>query len=235
MKIIISPSKTQSPNYEKKFEDKELLFPKKHKKVLAMLRKHTKASLRNGMKIKDDLLHNTYKNIKNYNKLEEFQAFYGFTGLVFFNMDRNSYSVEDLKYIEENVRILDAFYGVLEPGTLIKPYRLDMKMQLGINLYKHWDISEYFKDELIINLASDEFSKMIDKDMITVSFFQDKTGKHVNQPTYAKMARGRFVDFMVKNKITSVEEVKTFNLDGYCLNEDLSSVSNLIFTRKKQQ
>lgn len=231
MKVIISPSKTQRPDYTNRFESKPLLYPKKHKKLLAMLRKHTKASLRNGMKISDDLLNQTYKNIKNYNQLDEFQAFYGFTGLVFFNMDKESYQEEELSYLEKHVRILDAFYGVLEPGTLIKPYRLDMKMNLGINLYKHWDIDDHFKDDVIINLASDEFSKNITLPMVTISFLQNKDGKFKTQATYSKMARGKLLDYMIKNKVEDIEGIKSFKEDEYQYNNELSKEDLIVFTR----
>lgn len=231
MKIIVSPSKTQKPDYKKRFEDKDLLFPKEHKKLLALMRKQTKQSLASVMKIKGDLLNITYHNIKNYKSNKAFQAFYSFDGLVFKNLDKTSYKEEELAYIEEYVSILDAYYGILEPATLIKPYRCDMKMNFGINLYKHWDISSYYENELIINLASDEFSKMIKEPMITISFLQYKEGIYKNQATYSKMARGKMLDFCIKNKIKTIESIKRFNLDNYSFNQELSSENLIVFTR----
>lgn len=232
MKIILSPSKTQSPHEMRHYTDKELLFPKEHKKVLAAVRKLKKTELKTKWKLSKDLVESTYSTIKNYNTLNTFQAFDAFTGLVFFNMDRESYTKEEHDYIETHVRILDAFYGVLEPGTLIKPYRLDMKVPIGLNLYKHWNITSYFKEEVIINLASTEFSKMITSPtMLTISFLQNKDGKFVNQATYSKMARGKFADYMIKNKLTQIDDLKSFDLDGYSFNQDLSDNSTLVFTR----
>lgn len=231
MKIIVSPSKTQKPNHNADFEPKELLFPKKHKKILSLLRKQTKEDLQRVMKIKGLLLDRTYQNIKNYSKLDSFQAFFSFDGLVFKNLDKDSYQLDEMKYIESNITVLDAFYGILEPGTLIKPYRLDMKMNFGINLYHHWDLNEYFKNQVIINLASDEFSKLITEPMITISFLQNKNGKFVNQATYSKMARGIMLDYLIKNKITQISDIKLFNKDGYEYNSDLSDDSLIVFTR----
>jgi cytoplasmic iron level regulating protein YaaA (DUF328/UPF0246 family) len=232
MKIILSPSKTQKPHRMTHYSEKELLFESKHKKILAALRKLSKSDLQRIMKLSDDLLNQTYTNIKNYNSLESFQAFDAFTGLVFLNMSRDRYQPEEYKYIEKHLRILDAFYGILEPGTLIKPYRLDMKMDIGLPLYKHWDITDYFKDEIIINLASTEFSKMIQSDtMVTISFLQNKEGKYVNQATYSKMARGKFVNFMVENKVTTIEELFSFNQEGYIYNPKLSDNKTVVFTR----
>lgn len=232
MKIILSPSKTQKPHQKNHYESKELLFPSKHKKVLAALRKLQKADIKLRMKLSKDLLDQTFSNIKNYNSLEQFQAFDAFTGLVFFNMNRDLYQIEEYKYIEEHVRILDACYGILQPGTLIKPYRLDMKMDIGLSLYKHWDINPYFKDDIIINLASNEFSKMIQSNkMISIAFLQNKEGKFINQATYSKMARGKFADFMILNKVTTIKELFSFNQDGYIFNPELSDEKTLVFTR----
>lgn len=232
MKIILSPSKTQKPHTNTFYSSRDILFPSEHKKVLAALRKLKKTDIQTKMKLSKDLLEQTYANIKNYNTLEQFQAFDAFTGLVFFNMDRDSYKEEEHLYIEQNIRILDAFYGILEPGTLIKPYRLDMKMPIGLNLYTHWNVTPYFGDEIIINLASNEFSKMIQSEnMITISFLQNKEGRFINQATYSKMARGKFADFMIKNKITEIDALFTFKVDGYTYNPELSSKKGIVFTR----
>ena len=232
MKIILSPSKTQSPHKKKNYSSKDLLFPREHKKVLATLRKLRKTDIKSKMKLSKELLESTYSNIKNYNTLEEFQAFDAFTGLVFFNMDRDSYSIPEHEFIEKHIRILDAFYGLLEPGTMIKPYRLDMKMPIGMNLYKHWDITPYFKDEIIINIASSEFSKMIVSiNMVTICFLQNKDGKYVNQATYSKQARGKFADYMIKNKVEEISDLYRFNEDGYTYNNELSNDNTITFTR----
>lgn len=231
MKIVISPSKTMEMHKCKYLDEKELLFPKKQKKVLGILKKFSKTDLSFALSIKGNILENTFKLIKDYNNLDSYHAFTSYTGLVFKNLDRESYTQEDYNYISNHVCILDAFYGIVEPGTLIKQYRLDMKAKIGINLYKHWDISDYFSDELIINLASNEFSTMIKKFMINIGFLQNKNGAFVNQATYSKMARGKFLNYLIQNKITSLEEMKEFQEENYVFNESLSDEFNLIFTR----
>lgn len=231
MLIVISPSKTMLYKNSEYLENKPLIYPKKHKKVLAQLRKLSKSEIGRVYNIKDDLLSKTYSNIKDYSKNESYQAFPSFTGLVFFNLDRDNYKQAEYDYIAKNLRILDAFYGVLEPGTLVKPYRLDMKTKIGINLYKHWNIDSYFKDDIIINLASTEFSNMITKPMININFLQSKNGNYINQATYSKQARGLFLDYLIKNKIEDRKLMQEFNLDNYSYNRELSDISNITFTR----
>ena len=232
MKIILSPSKTMDLKKSEYLEDKELLYPKETKKVLASLRKLTKKDIAKAYKIDGDLLSNTYQSIKNYTKNDSYHAFPSFTGLVYFNIDKENYKETEYEYIKNHVRILDALYGVLEPGTLIKPYRLDMKTRIGLNLYKHWNINSYFDDELVINLASKEFSQMV-YNKIDVEFYQESNGEFKSQATFSKMARGKCLDYMVKHNVQTLEELKRFNIDGYQYNEKLSSEFVVAFSRIK--
>ena len=232
MKIIISPTKTQTMNNSEYLKDKELLFLKDHNRLLSIINKLTKDDIINIMKINKKMLDNTFNNIINYHKLPVSHAFTTYNGLVFKGLNKDLYKEREYHYIEANLRILDAFYGVVEPGTLIKPYRLDMKMNIGVNLYKYWDITPYFKDELIINLASSEFSKMvIGCNLINISFLQEKKDKFVNQATYSKQARGKFLNYLILNQITSTNLMKKYNVDGYNFNTKLSSETELVFTR----
>lgn len=231
MIIIMSPSKTMNYQKTEYLEDQPLIYPTKHQKVFSALKKLKKADIADAYKIKGDLIDKTYMNIMNYNQNPMYHAFPSFTGLVFFNLDKNAYQAKEYAYIAKHIRILDAFYGVLEPGTLIKPYRLDMKTKLSINLYKHWDVSEYFKKDIIINLASTEFSKMIKLPMININFLQNKDHKFINMATYSKQARGMFLDYLIKHNIEHIEEMKKFSKDNYTYNQALSDESNLTFTR----
>lgn len=234
MKIVISPSKTMNPCTSKHLSNRGLLFPKEHKKVLSTLRKLSKSKVSEAYNIKDTLLDQTYHNIKNYSANTEMHAFESFTGLVYFNLQKDSYTAKEYTYIEDHVRILDAFYGVLEPGTLIKPYRLDMKTKLGFNLYIHWDVNSYFMDDVVLNLASNEFSKMLNVPMISVHFLQEINGTYKNQATYSKQARGLFLNYMILNEIKDLEKLKEFMEDGYQFNKEQSDSSNLTFTRSKR-
>ena len=144
MKIIISPSKTQNPHRSTYLSDKEIIYLSKHKEILAILSKLSKADLKRIMKIDRRLLDDTYDNLNNFANIEPFHAFESFSGLVFKGLDKELYQTKEYDYIKSHLVILDAFYGVLEPGSLIKQYRLDMKMKIGINLYSFWDVENYF-------------------------------------------------------------------------------------------
>ena len=48
---------------------------------------------------------------------------------------------------------------------------------------------------------------------------------------YAKKARGLMSQYIIKNKIDKVEELKLFDQAGYFYNDNLSNTKELIFTR----
>ncbi len=232
MKIVISPSKTQKLTKSSNLKDTKIIYLSKHKKILSQLRKLSKTDLKKIMKINDQLLETTYLNIKNYSKLGLYHAFESFNGLVFKGLQKELYLSKEYDYIKNNLIILDAFYGILEPGTLINPYRLDMKMKIGINLYDFWDITGYFENELVINLASNEFSKLIEKtNFINISFLQKKNDNYVNQPTYSKQERGRFLNYLILGNIEDIQKMKEYDANSYSFNSKLSDEKNIIFTR----
>ena len=245
MKIIFSPSKEMREEniFEQKIE--EHTMPRFEEKTLFLNKKLKNKSLdeiANIMKLKGNLLEKTYENIKNFDKLKSIPAISMYYGVAFKELDLIDYSKENLNYLADNVFILSAFYGASSPFDLLKNYRLDMTMNiLEGGLYNFWkkDINDYLqsilkKDEILLNLASGEFSKLIDKkviDIISLDFREEKNGIFKSVSSYSKQARGKFLDYIIKNRIEDVEEIKNIEIAGYKFNKNLSDERNLIFTR----
>ena len=245
MKIIFSPSKEMREEniFEQKIE--EHTMPRFEEKTLFLNKKLKNKSLdeiANIMKLKGNLLEKTYENIKNFDKLKSIPAISMYYGVAFKELDLIDYSKENLNYLADNVFILSAFYGASSPFDLLKNYRLDMTMNiLEGGLYNFWkkDINDYLqsilkKDEILLNLASGEFSKLIDKkviDIISLDFREEKNGIFKSVSSYSKQARGKFLDYIIKNRIEDVEEIKNIEIAGYKFNENLSDERNFIFIR----
>lgn len=187
------------------------------------------------MQIKGDLLENVYETYKRFGHTGILPAVQAYNGIAFRQIPVESYSDEDLNYLEDHVRILSAMYGTLTPLTGMSAYRLDMKMKVGdTNLYTYWskEVTGIFQGEaLIVNLASTEFSKLVKLPMLTVNFKEYKQGKLKTIGTNAKKARGMMVNFMVKNRIEDPHGIKGFNEEGWTYAEDLSSSSEMLFVR----
>ena len=246
MKIIFSPSKEMREENifeNKKIEFTEPKFKDKTNILIGILKEKSLSEIENIMKLKGDLLNKTYRDIQDYDKLKFIPAISMYYGVSFKELNLEDYSEKSLEYLKNNLLILSALYGVLLAFDLVKKYRLDMTMSIiDKGLYNFWkkDINDYIsnilsKDEVLLNLASGEFSKLIDNkkiSMINIDFKEEKDGAYKSVSTYSKKARGQFLNYLIKNQIANLEDIKKIKLDGYSLNKDLSDEKNLIFTRK---
>ena len=246
MKIIFSPSKEMREENifkNKKIEFTESKFKDKTNILIDILKEKSISEIENIMKLKGELLNKTYKDIQDYDKLKSIPAISMYYGVSFKELNLEDYSEKSLKYLKNNLLILSALYGVSLAFDLLKKYRLDMTMSIiDKGLYNFWkkDINDYIsnilsKDEVLLNLASSEFSKMIDSkkiSIINVDFKEEKDGAYKSVSTYSKKARGQFLNYLVKNQIDNLEDIKKIKLEGYSLNNTLSDEKNFIFTRK---
>ncbi|GAU78186.1 YaaA family protein [Fusibacter sp. 3D3] len=238
MKIIMSPSKTQrTPSSESPL----CYSPEKHityfspeqdtltNQVISTLLLEDFSRI---YKDKSDYYETHYKN---FNKHERLPAIHSYTGLVFKQLELQNYNKADFNYIDQHLIILSALYGMTSPFDPIKPYRLDFQMKIkNLNLYTHWHdyIQALFKEnEIIIDLASNEFSKMVTLPKITIHFREDTQGKLINKATFAKMARGKMIHLMTKERIKTVKALKSVTFDGYAFNASISDSNNLYYVR----
>jgi cytoplasmic iron level regulating protein YaaA (DUF328/UPF0246 family) len=145
------------------------------------------------------------------------------------------------------LRILSGLYGVLRPLDLMQPYRLEMGTKFPVgkskNLYEFWKAkitkqlnSELEKDELFINLASNEYFDAVDvkalKVPVIIPEFKDyKDGKLKMISFFAKKARGMMVRYIIDTNAETIEDLKGFNYEGYAFDANLSKGNRLVFTR----
>ena len=222
MKIIFSPSKEMREENifeSKKIEFTESKFKDKTNILIGILKEKSLSEIENIMKLKGELLNKTYKDIQDYDKLKFIPAISMYYGVSFKELELEDYSEKSLKYLKNNLLILSALYGVLLAFDLVKKYRLDMTMSIiDKGLYNFWkkDINDYIlnifsKDEVLLNLASGEFLKVIDNKkipMINIDFKEEKDGVYKSVSTYSKKARGQFLNYLVKNQIDNLEDIK---------------------------
>ena len=246
MKIIFSPSKEMREENifeNKKIEFTEFKFKDKTNILMSVLKEKSIDEIKNIMKLKGELLNKTYKNIQNHKKLKNVPAISMYYGVSFKELELGDYSEKSLEYLKNNLLILSALYGISMPFDLLKKYRLDMSMSImDKGLYSFWkkDVTDYIsnildKNEILLNLASGEFSKVIDNKkilMINIDFKEEKDGVYESVSTYSKKARGKFLNYLIKNQINNLEDIKNVELDKYSLNKDLSDEKNFVFTRK---
>ncbi len=236
MKIILSPSKTQSVKCPTKQESKKLLNEDKSLYLMKLLKEMSKSDLGHTFKIKDKLLEETFDLYQNEDFKEmKYDPINCYSGVVFDAISSREYSGQKRQYLDEHLVILSAMFGVIEPGQSIWSYRLDFKTKLNnLDLYEYWqdDIIEYFKDEkVIINLASIEFSsllKPIAEKLINIHF-READGRVISYR--AKKARGTMADAIIGNMVENVEDLKDFIIDDYWFDELMSDDKNYFYIK----
>ena len=205
------------------------------------------------MKLSDNLAELNFDRFQNFGDAQQAskQAILAFTGDTYKDMPLEDYTKDDFAAAQKHVRILSGLYGVLRPLDLIYPYRLEMgtklKTERGKTLYEYWGdrVTEEINKELegdddaiIVNCASNEYFKVIDKKklagtVITPVFKDYSKGKYKVISFYAKRARGMMADFVVRNRIDSVDGLREFTGGGYAYDEDSSTPKKPVFLRKQ--
>ena len=253
MKIIISPAK--SLDFEKQLPTEEFSIPNflsESKVINDSLKKRSPGELKSLMSISEKLAdlnwnrNNSFKIPFNVDNARP--SIFTFSGDVYNGLDAYSLSLDQIKNAQGSLRILSGLYGMLKPLDLIQAYRLEMGTKLNVNgsanLYDFWKnkitkkLNEEIKEnELFINLASNEYSSVIDKKELKTSIispiFKDmKNGKLKIISFYAKKARGMMVRYILDNNINNQEDFKGFNYGGYSFSKQETDNSNeLVFIR----
>lgn len=252
MKIVISPAK--SLNYETEVPTNEFTdaaFLKQATTIQKTLKKKKPKQLMELMDISEKLAELNWQRNQEWSlpfSLENArQAVFAFDGDVYSGLDVYTLPSEKLDVLQDKLRILSGLYGLLKPLDLMQAYRLEMGTSIKIgtkkNLYEFWKKTitdtlnkELQKDELFINLASNEYFSAVDVKklkvpVITPEFKDYKDGQLKMISFFAKKARGLMVRYIIDNNVETLEELKNFNYEGYAFDANLSSDKKLVFTR----
>jgi len=246
MKIIISPAKKLDNSVKVQNSKMNPSFLSVSTKLIQILKGKSISELKDLMGLSDNLAQLNWQRFQHWDILNRntYKALELFNGAVYEGIDAKNFNKSNKDFAQNNLRILSGLYGILKPNDLILPYRLEMGTKLktikGNNLYRFWqdklhqNIGDELNNEVLINLASNEYSKVlklnkIKSEVITPVFKDYKNGKLKVISFFAKKARGEMVNFIIKNKITSFEELKLFKNNGYAFSDENNG--NILFIR----
>lgn len=237
MKIIIAPAKVMK-NKQLNIMQTDLLFPDKTANLYQYLQKYNIEDLHDIMKISFKMAQTVYDYYHN-DDINTTPAIFCYQGTVLKQLNLNTYNDTDFEYLDKYLTILSAYYGILKYNTGITPYRLDMTMKLDIDLYQYWqkEIDTYYKNEdYLISLASNEFIKMVNHpNIVNLDFVENRGDKLTRNSMYVKQARGKMLDIMIKNKITSLSALKEVTFDDYIYQPSLSTDNNFVYIRNSKK
>ncbi|RKG50982.1 peroxide stress protein YaaA [Acinetobacter cumulans] len=257
MLALISPAKTL--DYETALPTDQHTLPRllEHSQALIDVSRRLSASeIASLMSVSEKIANLNVERFRDWQSDFNFsnarQALFAFKGDVYTGLDAYHLDDAQIEYAQKHLRMLSGLYGLLRPLDLMMPYRLEMGTKLqnsrGHNLYEFWgdiitqlinqDLSEA-GSELLVNLASDEYYKSVKESKIQAQivrpvFLDQKNGKYKIISFYAKKARGLMARYLIENKIEKIEDIRSFNCDGYYFDVTNSTSSELVFKRDEQ-
>lgn len=250
MLIIVSPTKTMKENIVG--TEEPLFFANISKAIMKELQKLKEEDIKTLMKVNDKIAELNFNRYHNFKFDDQgTKAIEAYQGLQYQYMDIDTLDKKGKKFADKHLRILSGLYGVLKPNHVVYPYRLEMQAKLSVNghkdLYDLWKetISDHLikeldnhKEPIILNLASNEYSKVLNKHckkyMITIQLKIEKNGKIKTESTQAKMARGRMVSYLLRNRVETLDALKKFQEDGYQFEESLSNEHEYVFVKREK-
>ena len=178
-------------------------------------------------KLKNEKAQKLLEFYKNYENEKSGNALASYTGVAYKAIKIEIFDKNDFEYLESHLVILSALYGILTPYTNVKEYRLDMTNSIFESK------SLYEQEDVILNLASKEYSKLINPDkLIDFEFWEDSNGKLKQVSTNSKKMRGFTLNYIVKNKISDVKKLRNTTLDGYVFDEDMSDERKFVYVKE---
>ena len=248
MRIIISPAKKMKVDTDS-FPYRDLpAFLSNTEEICGLLRSMSYDELKKLWKCNDQIAQLNVQRLRDMDLLGRLTpAVLAYEGIQYQYMAPGVFTDQEYAYIQEHLRILSGFYGVLRPFDGVTPYRLEMQAKLRIGACK--DLYAYWGDRLakallaetncILNLASKEYSVCVSKYLpdsarfITCVFGEEKDGKVMEKGTMCKMARGEMVRYMAQNQIENPEQLKSFNSLSYRFDASRSDDNTYIFLRNR--
>ena len=258
MIITLSPSKGQ--DFESAAPTQIYTIPSQLSEsevLVKQLKKLSKSNISELMSISENLSELNYQRYKDFktpfNEQNAKQALFAFKGDVYSGINTASMNQADYDYAQNHLRILSGLYGCLRPLDLIQPYRLEMKTKLKTkkadNLYQYWGESitrllneslAQQKEKVLVNLASNEYWKSVEPKqfngkVINVAFKEIKDGKSRIIAIFAKKARGMMTDFLIRNRVETIEGIKDFDYADYKFDENVSNDDLFVFSRNQPE
>ncbi len=257
MIIVISPAKNLDFTTRYDLEVTEPRLLNYSHELIATLRKKSVQDIEKLMSISTSLAALNVQRFHDFEKnpsLDHSQpAMFAFNGDVYQGLQASTFDSQKISFAQKHLRILSGLYGLLRPLDLIQPYRLEMGSQLAFDnyktLYDYWDTKimnlllgdlKLQNDNIIINLASNEYFKSVNKkefsaNVIDIEFKDFKNGHYKTISFFAKKARGLMAKYIIDHAISNPEDLKGFDSGGYYYDSDASSAQKIAFKRDFKQ
>ena len=247
MQIIISPAKKMRTDTDSLPCQGLPRFLSRTELLLAALRAMDGAALKQLWKCNDQIAALNLRRLADMDLRRGLTpAILSYEGIQYRYMAPGVFTGAEFAYIQEHLRILSGFYGLLRPFDGVTPYRLEMQAKLAVDgcpdLYSFWGdrlARQLFSESgCILNLASREYSVCVSRYLppsirfLTCVFGEEQGGRVVEKGTLCKMARGEMVRYLAEHQVMTPDAVTAFDRLGYRYAPAHSDESTLVFLRR---
>ena len=248
MRIIISPAKKMNVDADSLPCQGLPAFLPRTERLLSALRAMDAAELKRLWKCNDQIAALNIRRLEAMDLRRNLTpAILSYEGIQYQYMAPGVFTSAEYGYVQEHLRILSGFYGLLRPFDGVTPYRLEMQARLAVDgakdLYAFWgsSLARQLAAEsgCILNLASKEYSLCVSKHLepsvrfITCVFGEETGGRILEKGTLCKMARGEMVRYLAEHRITEPEAAKGFDRLGYRYAPTRSDGNTYVFLRSE--
>lgn len=250
MRFIISPAKKMKMDTDSFAAAGTPLFLQDAGQLLAYLRTLSLSQCKALWKCNDALAQLNYQRVQQMNLERNLTpALFAYEGIQYQYMAPDVFTQEQLDYVQEHLRILSGFYGLLRPLDGVAPYRLEMQAKPSgasfKTLYEFWGnrLADALSQETncLVNLASKEYSKCVQGklsagvELVQVTFGQRTGDKITEKATLAKMARGAMVRYAAECNCQTPQDLTGFNRFGFMYDAQRSTAQHLVFVQTEPQ
>lgn len=252
MKLIISPAKKMNVDTDTAPYRDLPVFLDRAQRLMEYMRSLNLAQCKAVWKCNDKLAELNYRRFQEMDLRRNLTpAVLSYEGIQYQYLAPKVLEDASLEYLQDHLRILSGFYGILKPFDGVVPYRLEMQARLHgatlDSLYVYWgnQLAEHMfrEDAWILNLASKEYSRCIsgylkgqnNARFVTCVFGELTGGRIVEKGTPAKMARGEMVRFLAEHRAEDLETVKWFDRLDYRFSKEYSDEKTLIFLKQTEK
>ena len=246
MRIIISPAKKMNDDLDGLPPRDLPALLEETERLLSHLKGLSLPELKKLLACNDQLAELNFRRFQTMDLRRRLTpALLAYEGIQYRYMAPGVFSQGALAYVQEHLRILSGFYGVLRPFDGVTPYRLEMQARLKTpfckDLYGFWGgrLAEALEpDGVVVDLASGEYSKAVIPHLpagtrvITPVFGELRDdGEVVEKGVHVKMARGEMVRFLAEGGVEDPEAVTSFEGLGFRYCPQRSQPDRPVFLR----
>lgn len=246
MKIIISPAKKMNADPDGLPWHDLPRFLQRTKQLHKAMRALPEERLQKIWKCNDEIARLNVERLQKMDLEHNLTpAILSYEGIQYRYMAPGVFSESQLEYVQEHLRILSGFYGVLRPFDGVTPYRLEMQARLSAqgakDVYGFWGdtlaIALQSETSCIVNLASKEYSVCVSRYLpdsirfINCIFAEDIAGRLVEKATLCKMARGEMVRYIAERQAAVPEDMQGFDRLGFRFAPEHSGTNTYVFLR----